>query len=383
MIDNTQARRRKAGVLLCVMFALVALPASPAMAQLVRIKDITSVEGQRTNVLTGMGLVAGVENTGGKSPVTRQLALNMIQSFGVRADPLQRAAILNDTRMKTNNLAAVTVMADMPVNAKKGSHLDIRVASIDDAQSLRGGLLLPTPLHGVDGVVYALAQGSVNTGGFAFQGDAATARQNHSTMATLPNGAIVEEEICGVPEARGRFRLLLRHEDYTTASRITHAINQRYRGSAAAINSGTIEIYVPQEYAMHETEFMASVGEMTVIADLTAKVVINERTGTVVIGHNVRIGKTALVHANLSITTSESPEVSQPAPFSNGVTAAVPRTNITVTQEKRPISVLEETVTVADLVAGLNALGVTPSDLGSIFQALHNNGALHAELVLE
>lgn len=362
------------------MAILIAAICTSSLLGQVRIKDITTVEGQRMNVLTGMGLVTGLANTGGKSPITRQFALNMVQNFGIRADPAQRLAIINDTKMRTNNMSVVTVTTEMPVYVKKGTRLSVKIAAFDDASSLLGGQLQTTPLFGVDGVVYATAAGPINLGGFAFGGDAANVQQNHPTSGIGVNAAVVEEEICDVPEPQGRFRLILNQPNFETATRIVEAINELFPGVAAAEDFGTIEILVPSRYSIHETQFMAAVGELVIRPDALARVVINERTGTVVMGEHVRIGKTALVHANLAVLTSESPEVSQPAPFSEGVTTVAPRTELNVVQEKKSIQVLNETVTVGDLAAALNALGASPRDLSSIFHMLHESGQLHAHL---
>ncbi|MCA9263004.1 MAG: flagellar basal body P-ring protein FlgI [Planctomycetales bacterium] len=346
----------------------------------VRIKDITTIEGQRVNRLTGLGLVVGLAGTGGKSEATRRTALNLFQAHGLRATPLERVGAATNTQLKTENMSVVMVSAEMPVNARMGTRLTVRVASADDAKSLLGGVLIDTPLHGVHDVIYAMAAGPVSTGAVAFSGDGASVQKNHPTVGLITDGAIIEDEIPHVPARLGRFRLLVRRADFETSRRIAGAINQRYPGTAESLGPGAIEVMVPFQFQHDETGFMADVQLLRVQPDLAAMVVINERTGTVVVGQHVRISKVALTHANLTVVTSESPQVSQPAPLSEGQTAVVPRTDLQVVEEKRSVNVVDDTVTVADVAAALNALGATSRDLSSIFQALYDKGALHAEL---
>lgn len=346
----------------------------------VRIKDITSIEGVRNNQLTGLGLVTGLAGTGGRSPITRQLALNLVQRYGLRADPLQRLAVLTDTKQKTDSLSVVTVTAHLPVFAKMGSNVDVTVATFDDAKSLLGGNLMTTPLYGVDGCVYAVAQGPISVGGFSFDGQAANVRQNHPTTGRIPMGAIVEEVVPFDLGALGYARLLLNTSDFVTANRIVDAINTVYPGVASLDDSGTVKILFPPEYMHDPTGFLAQVQTIPVQPDTPARVVINERTGTVVVGQHVRISAVAITHANLTVLTTETPQVSQPAPFSQGQTVVVPRSTVDVIQEKRPMVVLPTSASVGDLAQALNALGVTPRDLSAIFQQLHASGSLHGEL---
>ncbi len=360
-------------------FLLVAFLSNASFGQ-VRIRDITSVEGVRTNQLTGLGLVAGLAGTGGKTPTTRQFALDLQQRFGLRADPLQRLAIANDTKQKTDNLSVVAVTAMLPVYAKEGSKIDVTVSAWDDAKSLLGGTLITTPLSGVDGCVYAVAQGPISVGGFSFDGQAGNVRQNHPTTGRIPGGAIVEEVVPFDLGALGHLRLLLNDSDFVTANRITEAINLAYPGVASNSDSGTIMLLIPPEFVGDPTGFLSHVQSLPVQPDTPARVVINERTGTVVVGQQVHISAVAITHANLTVLTSETPQVSQPAPFSQGVTTVVPRTTVDVVQEKRPMYLLPSNASVGELAAALNVLGVTPRDLSAIFQQLHAAGALHAEL---
>ena len=349
----------------------------------VRIRDLTEVEGVWTNQLVGLGLVTGLNGTGGKSPITRQLALNFIQRYGLRVDPEIRARLRTDTSDKTNNLSVVTVTADLPAFARNGQTIDILVSTFDDAKNLAGGQLIMTPLKGVDGEVYAVASGAISTGGFAFSGDAAGAQKNHPTTGRIPNGATIERETCTPIGQNGVVRMLLRQSDFETARRIVIAINTEYPAAARAIDSTTIELNVPTPLADDVSGFIGCVGNLKVIPDRPARVVINERTGTVIIGENVRLARVLITHANLSITTAETPEVSQPAPFSQGQTTVVPRTQLDVVEEKSFVNEINRQATVGDLASALNALGVTPRDLSSIFQQLKESGALHAELLFK
>lgn len=346
----------------------------------VRIKDITDVEGVRTNQLVGMGLVTGLNGSGGKSPVTRRFAINFIQRFGMRFEPELRARLDIDTTQKTDNLSVVTVTADLPSFAKKGSRLDVLVSTFDDASSLMGGQLIMTPLFGADGEVYAVASGPVSIGGFSFQGSAASVQKNHPTTGRIPGGATIEAETCTPIGVGGTVRLLLKSPDFETARRIASAINQEVPDSAAALDAASVVILLPPEYQPHPTEFLGLIGNLRVVPDIPARVVINERTGTVIIGENVKISSVLITHANLTISTTEAPLVSQPAPFSGGETTTVDRTQIDVFEEKAPVSFVPQTATVGDLAQALNALGVAPRDLSSIFQQLKESGALHAEI---
>lgn len=352
---------------------------APCRAE-VRVKDITTVAGVRSNQLVGMGLVTGLNGTGGKNPETRQFAVNMLQRFGLRADPTLRAQLRNDSKLKTGSLSVVVVTADLPAFAKKGSKLDVTVSTFDDASSLQGGQLIMTPLVGVDDNVYAVASGPVTIGGFSFEGDAGSVQKNHPTTGRLVGGATVEKETCSPIGEDGIVRLLLQESDYETASRVGQAINIVYPESARVADAGTIEIMVPMRHQFDVPGFLSLIGQLPVRPDVKARVVINERTGTVVIGAKVKLSPVLITHANLAVITSETPVVSQPAPFSEGETVIVPRTDLQVIEEKNPVSLIDETATVGDLARALNALGVTPRDLSSIFQQLKAAGALHADL---
>ena len=369
---------------LLVGLLLTLLISAPVLAtDEVRIRDLTEVEGVRTNQLVGLGLVTGLNGTGGKSPITRQLAQNLIQRYGLRVDPELRARLRNDTSEKTDNLSVVTVTADLPAFARNGQTIDVLVSTFDDAKNLAGGQLIMTSMKGVDGEVYAVASGAISTGGFAFSGDAASGQKNHPTTGRIPNGATIERETCTPIGQNGVVRMLLRQSDFETARRIALAINTEYPAVARAIDSTTIEINVPTLHTDDVPAFIGRVGNLKVIPDRPARVVINERTGTVIIGENVRLARVLITHANLSIMTAETPEVSQPNPFSQGQTTVVPRTQMDVIEDKAFVNEIDRQSTVGDLARALNALGVTPRDLSSIFQQLKESGALHAELLFK
>lgn len=348
----------------------------------VRIKDITYVEGQRINRFTGMGLVTGLNGTGGKNPATRQFALSMLERFGQRADSNLRNNIRTDALDKTDNLSVVTVVAEVSVSDhRKGNRINVIVSAFDDASSLQGGVLMATPLYGFDGEVYSVAGGPISVGGFSFSGDAASVQKNHPTTGTISGGGVIEKDICKEPFApHGRFVLNLMNPDLETASRIEREINRYWTRAARIISEESIEILIPTDYRGSPEQFAALIEAIRVMPDIEAKVVINERTGTVVVGEHVQVSPVAITHANLAVITGENPVVAQPAPFSQGATAVVPRTDIEVAEERSPVNLIDQAVTVGELARALNSLGVTPRDLSSIFQLLKKSGALHAEL---
>lgn len=366
---------------LCALLSSLVGPAADA-APPVRIRDITQVAGEHANVLVGQGLVTGLAGTGGKSPITKFNAINFMQRMGLRSDPLQRE-LYERSQEKTDNLSTVTVTAILPPHSKKNQRIDVIVTAFDEATSLQGGMLLPTELTGVDGVVYAIAAGPVSTNGGSFGGEAATVVKNHPTTGRIANGATVEEDVPVTVFEDGMFRLLLNSPQYETAVRITDAINGMVPGCALTFDPSTVLVRVPDMAGQDPYRFIARCQELTILPDVVAKVIINERTGTLVINENVRISSVALTHGNLIVRTVETPQVSQPAPFSEGETTVVPRTEVDVTEEQSVISVLEDTSSVADLAAALNALGATPRDLSVILQMMKESGALHAEVELK
>ena len=364
-----------------VAFAVIVFTTLSASAQpegSVRIKDITDIEGVKSIELTGIGLVTGLQGTGGTSPATRELAANLIQRFGLRLEPALRDLVRNDTQFKTDNMSVVTVTARMPDTAMPGSHIDVSVAAFDDAESLLGGKLVMTPLSAVDGQVYATASGSVILGGFSFSGSAATASKNHATSGIITNGAIIQKPVHSHVKSFQRIRLLLRSPDFETASRISDAINGVFPHSAKPLNNAVVDVMSQDK--LSNVQLISQIQKMLVTPDVEARVIINERTGTVVMGEHVKISKAAITHANLAVITGETPQVSQPEPFSEGETVVVPRTEIDVVEDERKIQVFEAATSVQDLAQAMNALGVSPRDISSIFQSLKSSGALHAKL---
>lgn len=361
--------------ILCILLLLLCLPHG---AEATRIKDIAAIEGVRENQLIGYGLVVGLNGTGDsdqtKFPV--QSLVNVLERMGVT---------INRSDITVKNVAAVMVTANLPPFVKQGTKIDVLVSSMGDAKSIAGGTLLMTPLKGADSQVYAVAQGPVFTNSFSFGGQAAAAQKNHPTAGRIPEGALVERELPNVLAGRNALRLNLQQPDFTTASRIAAAINGRFRsGTATCKDGGSIEIAIPSEYSSRTVEFIASLETLEVKADTMAKVVMNERTGTIVMGENVRIATVAVSHGNLTLQVKETPKVSQPQPFAEkGTTVVVPRTELNVKEDKGGgLAVLREGANIGDVVRALNAIGVTPRDLIGIMQALKAVGALQAELVV-
>ena len=349
---------------------------------LVRIKDITTIRGEHPNTISGFGLITGLAGTGGTTPTTKQFALLLLQKMGNRADPTLRENIQR-SQEKTDNMSVVRVTVVLPPHAKNGQKLDALVSAFDNAKSLHGGVLSETVLEGVDGTVYAIASGPISLNGGDFGGKAASVTKNHPTTGRIPMGAIVEEEIpCRIFDG-DVFHFLLRNPQYATADRMSKAINQYSQGCAAVLDPATVAVRLPSSALGDPHRFISECHELTVVPGNTARVVINERTGTIVFGSDVKLSKVAITHGNLIISTAETPEVSQPNAFSQGETTVVPRTSVDVMEQPGVISVIEENVTVGDLASSLNALGVSPRDLSSIFQTLKESGALHAELELK
>ncbi|WP_297056996.1 flagellar basal body P-ring protein FlgI [Thermosulfurimonas sp.] len=341
-----------------------------------RLKDLVSVEGVRSNQLVGYGLVVGLKGTGDgdQTKFTVQSVVNMLERFGIRVPRAQ---------VKLKNAAAVMVTAELPPFVKPGQRIDVLVSSIGDAKSLQGGTLLLTPLRGPDGRVYALAQGPVSIGGFGAAGAGARVQVNHPTVGRVPNGAVVERAVPVDLNDKGVIKLSFRETDFTTVARAVEAINDLLHGPyARALDGRTLALTVPRVYRGRVVELLARVGEVEVEPDVPARVVIDERTGTVVMGENVRISRVAIAHGNLSVVIRERPQVVQPQPFAGGRTAVVPRTQIRAREQKARIVVLEEGASIGELVRALNAVGATPRDLIAVLQAIKAAGALQAELVI-
>jgi len=338
-----------------------------------RIKDIANFEGVRDNQLIGYGLVVGLDGTGDKGRAAVQGVVNMLHRLGFTATP---------DDLQSKNVAAVIVTATLPPFAKPGMKVDALVSAIGDAKSLQGGTLLLTPLKGPDGKVYGLVQGPVSIGGFAAEGNAASVQKNHPTAGKIPEGVTIEREPPFMLGSGDGIRLFLDKPDFETASNIAGSINTALQGEyATPVDPSTVKVKVPEQYRENLVGLITSIERLDVNVDMRAKVVINERTGTVVIGDNVRISPVAIAHGSLAIQIKEKSMVSQPPPFApeQAATTTVPRTSIGVSEQKAFL-VKVSGVTLGDVVRALNALGVTPRDLISILQSLKAAGALRAEL---
>ena len=364
-----------------VLFAFK-LSAVSAGEPLVRIRDITQVAGEHSNQVNGMGLVFGLAGTGGNGQTTKQFALNLLQKMGNRADPQLRENIQR-SQEKTDNMSVVFVSATLPPHAKSGQRIDVTVAVFDNAKSLTGGSLVTTELYGPDGQVYAIAAGPVSLNGGDFGGNAASVTKNHPTTGRIAMGGTIEAEVPCTIFRDDVFELLLRSPHDLTAMNIATAINLYSPESATVLDPSTVAVRLPPSAIGDRFRFIAECQELMVTPGSFARVVINERTGTIVIGSDVKLSQVAITHGNLIVSTVETPEVSQPGPFSQGETKIVPRTSVDVAEQGAVINVIDQNVTVGDLAASLNALGVSPRDLSSIFQMLKESGALHAELELK
>lgn len=360
---------------LCCLLLLSALCALVHSSQAARVKDITNISGVRDNQLIGYGLVVGLNGTGdgGNTEFTAQSISSMLRSLGVTVAPQD---------ISVRNVAAVMVTATLPPFARAGNRVDILVSSLGDAKSLQGGTLLLTPLRAPNGSIYAVAQGALSIGGFSVSGQAGGGVQkNHPTVAHISGGALIEQEVPVQFNMKEQIRLTLHNPDFTTSQRMAETINARLGTSAAqALDSGTVEIRVPAAYRHNLVEFVATLESVEVTPDSIAKVVLDERTGTVVIGENVRIATVAIAHGNLSIEIKENSQVSQPAPLSRGQTVVTPDSNVQVHEENAKLILVPQAITIRDLVRALNSIGVTPRDLIAIFQAIKASGALQATL---
>ncbi len=359
-----------------LLFTSFICPASQAA----RIKDIAELNGVRNNQLIGYGLVTGLAGTGDdliRVLFTRQALYNMLVSQGITVNPEEFKKIT------VKNVAAVMVMATLPPFSKPGSTIDVYVSSIGDAKSLAGGNLLMTPLKGPDGKVYAVAQGPLTIGAFSFGGKAAKAQRNHPTVGRIASGAIIERQVPVAFQDEKILSYSLRHPDFTTAHNISNLVNGKYgEGTAFPKDSSTIDITVPDEYIHDRVNFIADIEGMKVDTDTNARVVVNERTGTIVMGEDVRLSTVAISHGNLSIVIKENTEVSQPNPLANGRTVATPNTAIDVVEDDGELMVVEEGVSIGEVASALNAIGATPRDLIAIFQAIKAAGAMHGEFIV-
>ncbi len=355
-------------ILLVVLFVI------PVKA--VQVRDLVMVSGARDNQLVGYGLVVGLAGEGDKDPVyTKQTVANLLQRYGINVPP---------TTLSSKNVAVVMVTADIPAFAKSGERLDVQVASMGDAASLQGGVLLQTPLLGADNKVYAVAQGPLSIGGFVVGnggGGGATVTKNHPTAGTIVNGAIVEREIPTSIVHDNTIELLLREPSFTSASRLAKSINDAFTNSAHAIDSTTVRVHIPETAEAFPVDFIARLQDLEVTPDQPARIIINERTGTIVATSTIRISSCAVSHGNITINVASTLDVSQPPAFSKGgQTVVTPRTTTDVTESKAALVALPELPTVDKVASALNALGATPRDMMAIFEAMKQAGALQADL---
>ena len=369
-------RRRRGGVKF-VALALCLLMTLPAHAD--RIGDLTQVSGVRSNQLIGYGLVVGLDGSGDQTtqtPFTTQSLENMLQQFGITVPP--------GTPPQLKNAAAVMITADLPPFAKPGQNIDVTVASIGNAKSLRGGQLLMSPLRGADGNVYAVAQGSVVIGGASAQGKSGSSVQiNITSSGRIPDGASVERSVPSAFDKGGALMLDLNTADFTTAARIAAAVNQVYgAGTAQAVDGGSVSVRAPLDPSQRVAWLGAIQGLEVTPGAPPARVVVNSRTGTVVIGSDVRVSAAAVAHGAIQVTISEQPLVSQPAPFSKGQTTVVPSSSVQISEDGAHMFKFGPGVSLDTIVRAVNQVGASPSDLISILQALKQAGALHAQLVV-
>lgn len=377
---ETRGRRaatvRPRSFLWALLIGLVCGLAPASLHAASRIKDLADFEGVRSNVLIGYGLVVGLNGTGDSlrnAVFTQESLVAMLERLGVST----RGVNLN-----TKNVAAVMVTATLPPFARQGSRIDATVSAMGDAKSLLGGTLLATPLLGADGEVYAVAQGALAIGGFEAKGQAQSVTRGVPTAARLPAGAVVEREVPFALDSLPELRLALRNPDFTTAQRMAAAINARIAGAPArALDSTTVRLAVPTPYRGRTAALLSEIEQLPVEPDNPARIVIDERSGIIVIGDKVRISRVAVAQGNLTVRITETPQVSQPNLLAGGETVVVPRTNVEVdTQPERKLVVLETGATLEALVDGLNALGVGPRDMIAIIQAIKAAGALQAEI---
>lgn len=368
---------------------------APVAAHSARLKDISTIEGVRTNQLIGYGLVVGLKNTGDKShksTFTIQTLLSMLERLGTTVDVSQltdKRVGVSDVRMlrdvRVENVAAVMVTADLPPFMRQGGKIDVVVSSLGDSKSLQGGTLLLTPLKAANGEVFAVAQGPLSVGGgYGERVNRVSETRNHPTVGRISGGAMVEKEVGFDFSKVEKLTISLSSPDFTTTQRTVEVINAALGADTAkALDSSAIEVTIPPQYAEKKVELVAKIEGLDINTDTQAKVAVDERTGTIVIGENVKISKVAISHGNLVIKVEDLSKASQPKPFAGGQSVVVPKTLLTVEElggKSERLSVMEPGVNISDLVKALNAMGVSPRDLIAIFQALKASGALKAQL---
>ncbi len=378
-METTREKLLDALIRALVALALVAASASlwwPAHAHATRIKEVASIQGVRTNQLVGYGLVVGLDGTGDQTtsaPFTAQSLMAMLQQMGVTIPP--------GTNLQIKNVAAVMVTAQLPAFAQPGQTIDVAVSSLGNAKSLRGGTLIVTPLKGADGQVYALAQGNLIVGGAGASAAGSKVQINHLSAGRIPEGATVERAVPTPLNTGSTLQLDLNAHDFTTAREVARAINAKMGdGTAQAVNGRVVKVHMP-ESPDQRVGFLADIENLPLqLAAPSAKVVINARTGSVVMNQAVTLGACAVAHGNLSVTINNTPGVSQPAPFSKGETVRADKADITIKQEPGPLIQMPASAKLADVVKALSALGATPQDLLAILQAMKTAGALQAEI---
>lgn len=360
----------------CVLvLALTLIGAGEAASAASRIKDLANIEGVRQNQLIGYGLVVGLNGTGdtlNNIPFTRQSLQAMLERLGVN---------IRGQQLRTGNVAAVMVTANLPPFGTQGTRIDVTVSALGDSKSLQGGTLLVTPLLGADGNVYAVAQGSLAIAGFQAEGEAAKIVRGVPTVGRISNGAIIEREIDFQLNRMDKVRLALRNGDLTTAKRIAAAIND-FMGAATAepLDQSTVQITLPGKSDTNIVALLTEIEQLRIEPDISARIVIDERSGVIVMGRDVRVSTVAVAQGNLTVTIAEAPQVSQPAPFSMGETVVVPRTKVGVQEDGKQLAIVKEGVSLQQLVDGLNALGLSPRDLIAILQAIKAAGAIQADI---
>ncbi len=361
-----------------VTLFILAIIAPPIEATPIRLKDLVEFDGVRSNDLVGYGLVVGLNGTGDglrNSPFTEEIMTNILERLGVN---------ITGEQFRPNNVAAVLVTARLPPFARAGSPIDITVSAIGDASSLLGGTLVMTPLNAADGNIYAVAQGTIIAGGVVAEGDAANITQGVPTAGSIPGGATVEREIDFEFSSLTRLRLALRTPDFTTAGRIETAINAQFgRPVALMLDAGTVEIDIEEMQMASPAHAMGRIENITVEPERRARVVVDQSSGTIVLGQDVRISRVAVSQGNLTLRIEEMPIVVQPNPFADGETVVVPRTNAGIAEEPGiGLAEVRGGTSLSEVIAGLNALGVSPRDMIDILKAIKASGALHAEFIV-
>jgi len=368
---DKSTKRAGAALILCLAAFLLAVAATPSPAE--RIKDLGAFEGVRENPLIGYGLVVGLDGAGDNKGPMVQSTINMLQRMGI---------VVQEDDIKSKNTATVMVTGSLPPFPKPGTRINVTVSAMGDAKTLQGGILLMTSMKGVDGKVYAIAQGPVSVGGFVGGGGGTKVVKNHPTTGSIPGGAIIEKDLQFTLGNGDSLKLFLYRQDFTNATRIAAKINDELKADrAAAMDPSTVRIAVPEEYKGRLPELISAVEALQVSIDMPARVTVNERTGTVVIGENVRISPVAIAHGNLTIEIKTELQVSQPAPFGppGSETVVVPQKDVKASEGNAALMEVSG-ASLGEIVRALNALGVSPRDLIAILQALRTSGALRAEL---